>query len=41
VPCGKSNGLPVGLMLTGRHFEDATLLQIGHAFERQMPWEKR
>src|SRR5215510_7385365 len=30
VPCGKSNGLPVGLMLTGRHFDDATLLRVGH-----------
>ncbi len=41
VPCAKSNGLPVGLMLTGRHFEDATLLRMGHAFEQQMAWEKR
>jgi len=41
VPCAKSNGLPVGLMITGRHFDDATLLRVGHAFERQMPWEKR
>lgn len=41
VPCGKSNGLPVGLMLTGRHFEDGTLLRVGDAFERQMTWEKR
>lgn len=41
VPCGKSNGLPVGLMLTGKHFDDATLLRVGHAFEQQVPWEKR
>ena len=41
VPCGKSNGLPVGLMLTGKHFEDATLLRIAHAFEQQIPWERR
>lgn len=41
VPCGKSNGLPVGLMLTGRHFDDATLLRVAHAFEQQMPWERR
>src|SRR5262245_1626220 len=41
VPCGKANGLPVGLMLTGRHFEDATLLRVAHAFEQQMAWEKR
>ncbi len=24
IPCGKSDGLPVGLMLVGRHFDDAT-----------------
>lgn len=41
VPCGKANGLPVGLMLTGRHFDDATLLRVGHTFEQQMAWEKR
>ncbi len=41
VPCGKSDGLPVGLMLTGRHFDDATLLRAGHAFEQQMPWQNR
>ncbi len=41
VPCGKSNGLPVGLMLSGRHFEDGTLLRVAHAFEQQMPWDKR
>lgn len=41
VPCGKSQGLPVGLMITGRHFDDAMLLRIGHAFEQQMSWEKR
>jgi len=41
LPCGKSDGLPVGLMLTGRHFDDAALLRVGHAFEQQMEWEKR
>lgn len=41
VPCGKVNGLPVGLMLTGRHFEDSTVLRAAHAFEDQEPWEER
>jgi len=40
VPCAKSNGLPVGLMLTGRHFEDATLLRAGFAYEQNVAWEK-
>ena len=41
VPCGMSQGLPVGLMLTGRHGEDAMLLAVAHAFEQQGAWEKR
>ncbi len=38
-PCAKSNGLPVGLMLTGRHFDDATLLRIAHAYEQNVAWD--
>lgn len=34
VPCKNVKGLPVGLMLTGRHFEDATVLRAGHAYEQ-------
>ncbi len=39
IPCGKSNGLPVGLMLVGRHFDDASLFRVAHAFERHADWE--
>ncbi len=40
VPCGKtSEGLPVGLMLVGRHFDDATVLRAAHAFEQSGDWE--
>ena len=39
IPCGKSNGLPVGLMLVGRHFDDATVLRAAHAFEQHVNWE--
>jgi amidase len=34
VPCGTSGGLPVGMMLIGRHWEDGTVLRAGHAFEQ-------
>ena len=34
VPCGLSEGRPVGMMLVGRHFDDATVLRAGHAYER-------
>lgn len=34
VPCGKSEGLPVGMMIVGRHGEDDTVLRVAHAFEK-------
>jgi amidase len=33
VPVGMSEGLPVGMMLTGRWGEDDVVLRVGHAFE--------
>jgi amidase len=35
VPAGMSAGLPVGIMLTGRHGEDATVLRAAHAYEQR------
>ncbi len=34
VPCGVSEGLPVGMLLVGRCGEDATVLRAGDAYER-------
>ena len=35
VPCGRTaSGLPVGLQLIGRRFDEATLYRYGHAFEK-------
>ena len=34
VPAGLADGLPVGMMIVGRRFEDATVLRAAHAFER-------
>jgi amidase len=34
VPAGMSSGLPVGMMLIGRHWEDGTVLRAAHAFEQ-------
>jgi amidase len=34
VPCGTLEGRPIGLMLVGRHFDDATVLRAGHAYEQ-------
>lgn len=37
VPCGLLQGLPVGLQLIGRPFEEATLLQLAGAVEDALP----
>lgn len=34
VPAGVANGLPVGMMIVGRHFDDATVLRVAHTFEQ-------
>jgi amidase len=34
VPAGMSSGLPVGMMLVGRHWEDATVLRVADAFQK-------
>jgi amidase len=34
VPCGKADGLPIGLMLIGRHWDEPTILSAAHAFEQ-------
>jgi amidase len=34
VPAGLSEGRPVGLMIIGRHFDDATVLRVAYAFEQ-------
>lgn len=33
VPCGSVDGLPVGIQLIGRHFDEATLYRVGQAIE--------
>jgi len=40
VPCGFSDGLPVGLQLIGPHFSEETLLRTAHAYESATGWSK-
>jgi aspartyl-tRNA(Asn)/glutamyl-tRNA(Gln) amidotransferase subunit A len=39
VPCGLSDGLPVGLQLVGPQFAENTLFRIGHALERAIGFD--
>jgi len=41
VPCGFVRGLPVGLALVGRPFEEATVLQAAHAFQQVTSWHEQ
>jgi len=42
VPCGFSqSGLPIGMQLVGRPFEDATVLRLAHAYEQHAGWHAR
>ncbi len=42
VPCGfTEKGLPVGLMIYGKPFDEATLLRIGNAFQQATDWHRR
>jgi len=34
INAGKSEGLPVGMMIIGKRFEDGKVLQVAHAFEK-------
>jgi aspartyl-tRNA(Asn)/glutamyl-tRNA(Gln) amidotransferase subunit A len=40
VPCGFVEGLPVGLQIIGKPFDEATLLRIGYTYEQLTHWHE-
>ena len=38
VPCGMSQGLPIGMMLIGKHYNESTIYRAAHAFEQLGDW---
>ena len=40
IPCGFAGGLPVGLQLIGKAFDEATLLRTAYAYEQATGWHK-
>jgi amidase len=39
IPCGMIDGLPAGLMLVGRHFDEPTIYRAAEAFEQSADWK--
>ena len=38
IPCGLSDGLPVGMMLIGKRYAETTIYRAAHAFEQLGDW---
>lgn len=41
VPCGFEAGLPLGLQIIGKHFDEATIYRVAHAFEQATNFHKQ
>lgn len=41
VPCGLAEGMPVGLQIIGKPFDEAQVLRVAHAFEQNTEFHKQ
>ncbi|MCL4240381.1 MAG: Asp-tRNA(Asn)/Glu-tRNA(Gln) amidotransferase subunit GatA, partial [Dehalococcoidia bacterium] len=42
LPCGfSSEGLPIGMQIAGRPFDEPTVLRAAHAYETATNWHRR
>jgi aspartyl-tRNA(Asn)/glutamyl-tRNA(Gln) amidotransferase subunit A len=42
LPCGFDQvGMPIGMQIVGKYFDEATILRVGHAYEQATEWSKR
>jgi amidase len=41
LPCGKVDGLPVGVMLIGRHYAEKTIYRAAAAYEQEVDWQSQ
>ncbi len=41
VPAGMLDGLPVGMQIIGRHFDEARLLGLAHAYQQRTAWHRQ
>ena len=40
IPCGMSQGLPIGMMLIAKYWNESTIYRAAHAFERLGDWRE-
>lgn len=41
LPCGFAGGMPVGLQLMGKHFDEGTLLRVAYTFEQNTDYHRK
>ena len=41
IPAGFANGLPVGMQLLGKRFDEKTILRVGHQYQLATDWHKQ
>jgi aspartyl-tRNA(Asn)/glutamyl-tRNA(Gln) amidotransferase subunit A len=41
IPCGFAHGLPIGMQIIGKHFNEQTILNIGYAYQQATDWHLR
>ncbi|MEO5953093.1 MAG: Asp-tRNA(Asn)/Glu-tRNA(Gln) amidotransferase subunit GatA [Chloroflexia bacterium] len=41
IPCGSVGGLPAGLQILGKHFDESTILRVAHAYQLSTDWHNQ
>ncbi|MEK4246972.1 Asp-tRNA(Asn)/Glu-tRNA(Gln) amidotransferase subunit GatA [Psychrobacillus sp. FSL K6-2684] len=41
IPCGFADGLPLGLQIIGKYFDEATIYRVAHAYEQATSFHKQ
>jgi len=41
IPVGVANGLPIGMQIIGKYFDEAKILNVAHQFQQHTDWHKQ
>jgi aspartyl-tRNA(Asn)/glutamyl-tRNA(Gln) amidotransferase subunit A len=42
IPCAfDGQGLPIGMQIIGKHFDETTILRVAYAYEQQTDWHRK